>query len=91
MHMKSTCNANASLFDANAFQMQCKCNTNAFVIFHIIANASKYNANESVVYANALLLHDIKERIYNLYIFISLHSFIYRERGNKFPSPPKSG
>ena len=61
MHMKSTCNANASLFDANAFQMQCKCNTNAFVIFHIIANASKYNANESVVYANALLLHDIKE------------------------------
>ena len=75
MHMKSTCNANASLFDANAFQMQCKCNTNAFVIFHIIANASKYNANESVVYANALLLHDIKEiYIYNIPIyFISFH------------------
>ena len=82
MRMKSTCNANASLFDANAslfdanaFQMQCKCNTNAFVIFHIIANASKYNANESVVYANALLLHDIKEiYIYNIPIyFISFH------------------
>ena len=82
MHIKSTCNANASLFDANAslfdanaFQMQCKCNTNAFVIFHIIANASKYNANESVVCANALLLHDIKEiYIYNIPIyFISFH------------------
>ena len=81
--------ANASFFDANAFQMQCKCNTNAFVIFHIIANASKYNANESVVYANALLLHDIKE-IYIISLYIPFH-YIYRERGNKFPSPPKSG
>ena len=85
MHMKSTCNANASLFDANAFQMQCKCNTNAFVIFHIIANASKYNANESFVYANALLLQDIKEIIYILYIF---HFISYIERGEiNFPRP----
>ena len=68
--------------------MHSKCSASAFLVFPIHANASKYNANESVVYANALLLHDIKERIYNLYIFISLHSFIYRERGNKFPSPP---
>ena len=92
MHMKSTCNANASfiyanasLFDANAFQMQCKCNTNAFVIFHIIANASKSNANASVFYANALLLQDIKE-IYIISLYIPFH-YIYRERGNKFPSP----
>ena len=56
-------------------QMHSKCSANAFVIFHIIANASKYNANESVVYANALLLHEIKEiYIYNIPIyFISFH------------------
>ena len=82
MHMKSTCNANASLFDANAslfdanaFQMHSKCSASAFLVFPIHANASKYNANESVVYANALLLHDIKEiYIYNIPIyFISFH------------------
>lgn len=92
--MKSTCNANASLFDANAyhfnanaFQMQCKCNTNAFVIFHINANASKSNANASVVYANALLLQDIKE-IYIISLYIPFH-YIYRERG-KIPSRPQN-
>ena len=82
MHMKSMCNANASLFDANAslfdanaFQMHSKCSASAFLVFPIHANASKYNANESVVYANALLLHDIKEiYIYNIPIyFISFH------------------
>ena len=82
MHMKSTCNANASFlyanayhFNANAYQMHSKCNANAFRIFHITANASKFNANASVVYANALLLHDIKEiYIYNIPIyFISFH------------------
>ena len=92
--MKSTCNANASLFDANAslfdanaFQMQCKCNTNAFVIFHIIANASKYNANASYFYANALLLQDIKE-IYIISLYIPFH-YIYRERG-KIPFRPQN-
>ena len=82
MHMKSMCNANASfiyanasLFDANAFQMQCKSKANVFRVFFINANASVFNANASVFYANALLLHDIKEiYIYNIPIyFISFH------------------
>ena len=85
--MKSTCNANASLFDANAFQMQCKCNTNAFVIFHIIANASKFHANASYFYANASLLQDIKE-IYIISLYIPFH-YIYRERG-KIPFRPQN-
>ena len=99
--MKSTCNANASflyanasLFDANSFQMQCKCNANAFRIFHIIANASKSNANASksnanasVFYANALLLQDIKE-IYIISLYIPFH-YIYRERG-KIPFRPQN-
>lgn len=53
--------ANASFFDANAFQVYSKCNANVFFRSICNANASKYNANESVVYANALLMHDIKE------------------------------
>ena len=67
--------ANASFFDANAFQMHCKCSASAFFVFPINANASKYNANASCFYANALLLHDIKEiYIYNIPIyFISFH------------------
>ena len=52
------------------------------------ANASKYNANESVVYAIALLLQDIKEIIYILYIF---HFITYIERGEKSPFAPKIG
>ena len=94
MHMKSTCNANASLFDANAslfdanaYQMQCKRNANAFRIFHIIANASKSSANASVFYANALLLQDIKE-IYIISLYIPFH-YIYRERG-KIPFRPQN-
>ena len=59
--------------------MQCKCNANAFRIFHIIANASKSNANALVFYANALLLQDIKE-IYIISLYIPFH-YIYRERG----------
>ena len=59
--------------------MQCKRNANAFRIFHIIANASKSNANASVFYANALLLQDIKE-IYIISLYIPFH-YIYRERG----------
>lgn len=94
--MKSTCNANASFiyaiayhFNANAFQMQCKCNANAFRIFHIIANASKSNANASVFYANALLLQDIKEiYIYIISLYIPFH-YIYRERG-KIPFRPQN-
>ena len=53
--------ANASFFDANAFQMHCKCSASAFLVFPIHANASKFHANASYFYANALLLHDIKE------------------------------
>lgn len=68
--------------------MQCKRNANAFRIFHIIANASKSNANASVFYANALLLQDIKEIIYILYIF---HFITYIERGENPLSPQKSG
>lgn len=67
--------------------MQCKCNANAFRTFHIIANASKYNANESVVYAIALLLQDIKE-IYIISLYIPFH-YIYRERG-KIPFRPQN-
>ena len=69
--------------------MQCKCNTNAFRIFHIIANASKSNANASVFYANALLLQDIKE-IYIISLYIPFH-YIYRERGKIPFRPQKSG
>lgn len=58
------------------------------MIFHIIANASKYNANASVFYANALLLQDIKEIIYILYIF---HFITYIEIGVKTPFAPKIG
>ena len=92
--MKYKCNANASFlcanayhFNANAFQMQCKCNANAFRIFHIIANASKFNANALVFYANALLLQDIKE-IYIISLYIPFH-YIYRERG-KIPFRPQN-
>ena len=67
--------------------MQCKCNANAFRIFHIIANASKFNANASVFYANALLLQDIKE-IYIISLYIPFH-YIYRERG-KIPFRPQN-
>ena len=67
--------------------MQCKCNANAFRIFHIIANASKSNANASVFYANALLLQDIKE-IYIISLYIPFH-YIYRERG-KIPFRPQN-
>ena len=67
--------------------MQCKRNANAFRIFHIIANASKYNANASVFYANALLLQDIKE-IYIISLYIPFH-YIYRERG-KIPFRPQN-
>ena len=52
MHMKSTCNANASLFDANAsffnanaFQVHSKCNANVF--FRSICNANASNFNEN--------------------------------------------
>ena len=67
--------------------MQCKRNANAFRIFHIIANASKINANASVFYANALLLQDIKE-IYIISLYIPFH-YIYRERG-KIPFRPQN-
>lgn len=67
--------------------MQCKRNANAFRIFHIIANASKSNANASVFYANALLLQDIKE-IYIISLYIPFH-YIYRERG-KIPFRPQN-
>ena len=52
MHMKSTCNANASLFNANApffnanaFQVHSKCNANVFFRSICNANASNFNAN----------------------------------------------
>ena len=71
-----------------SMQMHSKCSANAFRIFHIIANASKYNANALVFYANALLLQDIKEIIYILYIF---HFITYIEIGVKTPFAPKIG
>ena len=86
MHMKSTCNANASLFDANAFQMQCKCICDISHQCKCIKKQCK--CISFLCKCIAFAWH--KGNIYIISLYISFH-FIYRERGNKFPSPPKSG